>query len=70
MKPTIPPPTDRKALSIDDFCAEHSLSRSLYYKMRKAGTGPIEMKVGARTLLSVEAAAAWRRRMEKAGEAA
>ena len=60
--------TDKAALSIGEFCAKHGISRATFYILRKEGRGPLEMKVGARRLISIEAAAAWRRRME--GEAA
>lgn len=52
------------ALSVDEFCAAHRISRASYYNLRKEGRGPIEFKVGARTLISIEAATDWRRRME------
>jgi predicted DNA-binding transcriptional regulator AlpA len=60
----------RTALSVAEFCMAHGLSRSSYYKFRRAGDGPDEMKLGARTLISVEAAEAWRRRMEEKTRAA
>ena len=63
-------PSGRKAYSIDEFCADHGISRSTYYNQKKAGQGPREMKVGTRVLISVESAAEWRRRMEADAEAA
>lgn len=56
--------TGRKAYSVDEFCRDHGISRASYYNLRKAGRGPQEMKIGSRTLVSEEAATAWRRRME------
>jgi predicted DNA-binding transcriptional regulator AlpA len=56
--------TARKALSIDEFCAAHSISRSMYYKLRDQGKGPREMEVGTRRLISDEAGADWRRARE------
>jgi predicted DNA-binding transcriptional regulator AlpA len=62
---TMPPPeTTVDALSIDEFCARHGISRGSFYNLRKAGLGPREMKLGARVLISVEAAADWRRQRE------
>lgn len=52
-------------LSVPAFLAEHSLSRSLFYRLIKAGRGPRLAKVGRRTLISAEAAAEWRERMER-----
>src|SRR6516225_5013607 len=61
---TPPPPTG--AYSIRQFAAAHNISEDLFYKMQRDGWGPATMRVGARTLISVEAAAAWRRKREKA----
>ena len=58
------PLADLKALSVNQFCDVHGISRAFYYSLRKQGRGPAEMKIKARTLISVEAAAQWRRRME------
>ncbi len=52
------------ANSVDEFCRSHRISRYTFYNLLKEGRGPSIMKVGARTLISSEAAAAWRRRME------
>jgi hypothetical protein len=54
------------ALSIKQFCAAHSICVETFYRMQRAGAGPSVMKVGARTLISVEAAATWRREREEA----
>lgn len=59
------------AFSVDEFCATHGgMSRVMFYELLKTGRGPRIMKVGRRTLVSVEAAAEWRRRMEQETEAA
>ena len=52
------------ANSIPSFCQAHGISRATFYNLMKRGEGPTVMKVGKRTLVSDEAAAAWRRRME------
>jgi hypothetical protein len=52
------------AFSIRDFCQRHSISESFFHKLKSLGLGPAIMKVGARTLISREAAAAWRRERE------
>jgi predicted DNA-binding transcriptional regulator AlpA len=59
-----PPPTPRLALSISEFCRAHGISEGLFYKLKKQGEGPREMKVGARTLITFESAAEWRRTRE------
>jgi hypothetical protein len=55
----------RVANHVDGFCREHGISRAHFYNLLKHGDGPAIMKVGRRTLISAEAAAAWRHRMEK-----
>ena len=54
----------RLASSVDEFCEEHRISRAFYYELQKRKQGPKTMKVGTRRLISHEAAAEWRRRME------
>jgi predicted DNA-binding transcriptional regulator AlpA len=46
-------------LSIKDFCALHALTRSTFYRLLGAGTGPRITKLGKRTLISQAAAAEW-----------
>jgi predicted DNA-binding transcriptional regulator AlpA len=65
-----PPSVTKGAFTIDEFCDAHDLSRATFYNLRKVGRGPREMKVGARRLISIEAAADWRRQMEEKTEAA
>jgi predicted DNA-binding transcriptional regulator AlpA len=57
-------PTPRLALSIPEFCKAHGISEAFFYKLKKQGEGPREMKVGARTLITLESAAEWRRTRE------
>jgi|SRR6516165_11511123 len=63
------PPDDdagADAFSIKEFCRRHAISESFFFQLQAAGLGPRTMKVGARTLISREAAAAWRKRRERA----
>jgi hypothetical protein len=62
--------TSRALFSIDQFCADHGICRAFYYKLRRAGRGPVEIKLGTRTMISVESAAAWRHRMQAETRAA
>jgi hypothetical protein len=59
----------RVANHVDRFCREHGISRAHFYNLLKRGDGPVIMKVGRRTLISAEAAAEWRRRMESPSSA-
>ena len=44
----------------------HGISEGFFYKLKKQGEGPREMKLGARTLITLESAAEWRRERENA----
>lgn len=52
-------------MSVAEFCHAHGISRALFYKLVAEDRGPSTAKIGRRTLISVEAAEAWRRRMER-----
>ncbi len=55
----------RLALSIQQFCQAHSISEDFFYKLKRQGEAPRLMKVGTRTLISLEAAAEWRLQHEQ-----
>jgi len=61
---TLPTPTGRAAYFIEEFCAAHRLSPSMYWKLKAEGKAPTEMQVGRRRMISFEAAAIWRRQRE------
>jgi hypothetical protein len=48
--------------SIDEFCKSEGISRSVYYGMKRAGTGPDELHAGGRRLITPEARRRWRKR--------
>ena len=56
----------RAAYSIEEFCKAHRISELKYYALKNLGLGPVEMQVGRRRLVSIEAAEAWRRAREAA----
>ena len=47
----------------------HGISEGIFYKMKKQGITPREMKVGTRTPITFEAAADWQREREAASVA-
>jgi hypothetical protein len=55
------------AFTVNEFCARHRISVQLFYKNRKQM--PRTFNVGARVLISREAAAAWRRACETEAQA-
>jgi hypothetical protein len=52
-------------MSIPEFCRAHRISKALFYKLRRQGLAPPVCKAGSRSLISVEAAAQWRRGLER-----
>ena len=55
----------RPTSTVAQFCDDHNIGRTLYYQLEKDGKAPRSMKVGRRRLISAEAAAEWRARMER-----
>jgi hypothetical protein len=62
--------SEAQAFSIDHFCAIHDISRASLYSLWAAGNGPAFFRVGAKRLISKEAAARWRQEREAAAVAA
>jgi hypothetical protein len=61
---------DADAYSVEEFCTRHRISpQQLFYKLKPQGLMPVTFNVGARVLISREAAAAWRRARENAAQA-
>lgn len=56
----------RPTYTVAQFCADHNIGRTHFYRLVKDGKGPRLMKLGRRVLISAEAAADWRLAMEKA----
>ena len=61
IEPTIP---NVAAYTVSEFLARNRISRGLFDKLLKAGTGPRIMKAGGRTLISAEAERNWHRELE------
>lgn len=57
--------TEKLSFSVSEFCALNCISRAFLYQLWAAGNGPERMRVGRRTLISAEAAAAWRARFSE-----
>lgn len=56
--------TNLDAYSIAQFCARHGLSVQSFYKFKAEGLMPDTFRIGARVLISREAAKRWRRARE------
>jgi hypothetical protein len=50
--------------TIESFCQANGISVGYYFKLKKAGLHPREMKVGKRVFITPEAEADWRRARE------
>lgn len=64
----LPPEDATDAYPIREFCRRHNIAESFFFKLQQQGLGPRIMRVGARVLISKEAAADWRRAREAAAE--
>ncbi len=63
----MPPLLDRREVySVAEFCRAYGVSRSMFYKLRKAGTGPRTCTIGRKTLVSATAAREWFHSIERA----
>jgi predicted DNA-binding transcriptional regulator AlpA len=47
-------------MTVEEFCEAFRISKPFFYSLRKQGLGPREMKLGARTIISMVAADEWR----------
>ena len=65
MQQTIVTMEEKLTFSIPVFCKLHDISMGTYYNLRERGEQPREMRVGKRVMISVEAAADWRRDRER-----
>lgn len=52
------------AFTVPEFCRVHNLSTSGYYELKKEGLTPKEIRLGRKVIITTEAAANWRRKME------
>lgn len=64
------PIMDAPSYSIRDFCLAENLSPASYFKMRKAGFGPRELRLPGSSIVRVTADARreWQQRMAKMNE--
>lgn len=62
--------TELDAYSIAQFCARHGLSIQSFYKFKAEGLMPDTFRIGARVLISREAAKRWRLAREAREKAA
>jgi predicted DNA-binding transcriptional regulator AlpA len=65
MKTNNHPDIEKQSYSVFQFTKANNLSRATFYNLAKQGLAPKTMKVGRRTLITAEAAAEWRARMEQ-----
>jgi hypothetical protein len=56
----------RAAYTVSEFCDAHRISRSKLYELWAAGVGPRFVRIGTKKIITIEAAADWRREGEAA----
>jgi hypothetical protein len=61
------PPVPRLAMSVGQFCEAVQISEDMYWKMKRAGGGPRELRVGRAVRITPAAAKEWVRSLEAAG---
>jgi hypothetical protein len=54
------------AYSLPEFAEAHRFSLDFLFRLMRDGDGPDVMRIGGRTLVSIEAAARWREQREEA----
>lgn len=59
------PATSGGSMTIETFCERNEISRSFYYKMKRLGIGPDEMRYGEIVRITYKAEAAWLKRGER-----
>lgn len=60
------PQSDTDVYTVPEFAFAHRISPAFVYKLWAQGRGPEYIKVGARRLITKEAAARWRAQQEQA----
>lgn len=56
---------NKPCYTVQEFCDAHSISKVHFYALTKQGRGPRTMRLGRRVLITIEAAAEWRARIER-----
>ncbi len=59
----------RMASTVSEFCTDHGICNASFYNMKKKGLAPDVFYVGNKPLVSHEASARWRKRMEELAKA-
>jgi hypothetical protein len=52
--------TEPHAFTLSEFCVAHRIGLNTYYRLRKTGKGPEEVRIGTKVLVTKESAARWR----------
>jgi predicted DNA-binding transcriptional regulator AlpA len=56
--------TEPACFTLSEFCSTHRISRATFYNLLNRGAAPKVMRVGRKVMISREAAADWRRKLE------
>ena len=55
-------------LTVAQFCAQHAISKSYFYKLRAMGRAPSSCLIGRKRVIATEDAARWRRNLMENGK--
>jgi len=61
-------PGQHAAYTVAEFCQAYRISRSKLYQLWDADIGPRVLKIGAKILITIDAARDWQREREAASE--
>jgi len=58
--PPLPADVERLAYTVQEFCKAMRIGETLYYKMKREGTGPVELELGGgKKLITADEARRW-----------
>jgi hypothetical protein len=60
-----PDTTDAHAFTVDEFCSRYRVARPTLYRFWRAGLGPTSYVIGAKRMISRDAADRWVRELEQ-----
>ncbi|TCK39043.1 hypothetical protein B0G84_4371 [Paraburkholderia sp. BL8N3] len=67
--PAGPAAQDERPISVEEFCSRYGIGRSTYRRMQRQKTGPRELRIGLRVMITVRAVREWEDRTVESGGA-
>lgn len=60
--------SEKRTLTIEEFCQQVGIGRTLYYDLQERGLGPRVVRLGRRVLITPESIEDWLRAREEDGD--